>query len=222
MVKYFWVINMNSPFDGITELQKNKLFKLLATHIYTFNKNEEVLQTLKNDNIICILLEGYAHIININYNGEENLVEELYENSVFGTNISDIDYSEYQVRAIEDSKVLVIDYKKLVDYKNINHNYYNVFVINLFEIVNSKLKMNNDRIRILTKKSIRDKLLAFFENEYKKSRSKFIYLPNNFKDLADYLSINRSAMFRELKYLKDEKFIKIDGKKITLLYTPIV
>lgn len=222
MVKYFWVINMNSPFDGITELQKNKLFKLLATHIYTFNKNEEVLQTLKNDNIICILLEGYAHIININYNGEENLVEELYENSVFGTNISDIDYSEYQVRAIEDSKVLVIDYKKLVDYKNINHNYYNVFIINLFEIVNSKLKMNNDRIRILTKKSIRDKLLAFFENEYKKSRSKFIYLPNNFKDLADYLSINRSAMFRELKYLKDEKFIKIDGKKIILLYTPIV
>ncbi len=213
---------MNSPFDGITELQKNKLFKLLATHIYTFNKNEEVLQTLKNDNIICILLEGYAHIININYNGEENLVEELYENSVFGTNISDIDYSEYQVRAIEDSKVLVIDYKKLVDYKNINHNYYNVFIINLFEIVNSKLKMNNDRIRILTKKSIRDKLLAFFENEYKKSRSKFIYLPNNFKDLADYLSINRSAMFRELKYLKDEKFIKIDGKKIILLYTPIV
>ena len=222
MIKYFWVINMNSPFDGITELQKNKLFKLLATHLYTFNKNEEILQTLKNDNIICILLEGYAQIININYNGEENLVEELYENSVFGTNISDIDYNEYQVRAIEDSKVLVIDYKKLVDPKNINHNYYNVFVINLFEIVNSKLKMNNDRIRILTKKSIRDKLLAFFENEYKKSRSKFIYLPNNFKDLADYLSINRSAMFRELKYLKDEKFIKIDGKKITLLYTPIV
>lgn len=222
MIKYFWVINMNSPFDGITELQKNKLFKLLATHLYTFNKNEEILQTLKNDNIICILLEGYAHIININYNGEENLVEELYENSVFGTNVSDIDYNEYQVRAIEDSKVLVIDYKKLVDPKNINHNYYNVFVINLFEIVNSKLKMNNDRIRILTKKSIRDKLLAFFENEYKKSRSKFIYLPNNFKDLADYLSINRSAMFRELKYLKDEKFIKIDGKKITLLYTPIV
>lgn len=222
MLKYFWVINMNSPFDGITELQKNKLFKLLATHLYTFNKNEEILQTLKNDNIICILLEGYAHIININYYGEENLVEELYENSVFGTNVSDIDYNEYQVRAIEDSKVLVIDYKKLVDPKNINHNYYNVFVINLFEIVNSKLKMNNDRIRILTKKSIRDKLLAFFENEYKKSRSKFIYLPNNFKDLADYLSINRSAMFRELKYLKDEKFIKIDGKKITLLYTPIV
>ena len=106
--------------------------------------------------------------------------------------------------------------------KYINYSYYNVFITNLFDIVNSKCKENNDRIRILTKKTIRDKLLAFFENEYKKSRSKYIYVPTNLKDLADYLSINRSAMFRELKYLKEEKFIKIDGKRITLLYTPIV
>ena len=84
------------------------------------------------------------------------------------------------------------------------------------------MQETNERIRILTKKSIRDKLLAFFENEYKKNRSKFIYLSGNFKELADYLSTNRSAMFRELKYLKEEKFIKIEGKKITLLYTPMV
>lgn len=213
---------MNNPFNDISELQKNKLFKLLETHIYTFNKNEEMISTLKNENIICILLEGYAQIVNISYNGEENLIEELTENSVFGTNISNISDNEYQIRAIKQSKILVIDYNKLINKKYINYSYYNVFITNLFDIVNSKCKENNDRIRILTKKTIRDKLLAFFENEYKKSRSKYIYVPTNLKDLADYLSINRSAMFRELKYLKEEKFIKIDGKRITLLYTPIV
>jgi len=213
---------MNSPFDGISDLQKNKLFKLLGTHIYKFNKNEEILTTLNNEKVICILLEGYAQIININYNGEEYLVEELIENSIFGTTISDINSIEYEVRAIEASKVLVINYDNLYDEKNIAYSYFNVFVLNLFDIINNKLKVNNNRIRILTKKSIRDKLLAFFENEYKKNHSKFIYLSSNFKDLADYLSINRSAMFRELKYLKEENFIKIDGKRITLLYTPMV
>lgn len=213
---------MNNPFNDISELQKNKLFKLLETHIYTFNKNEEILSTFKSENIICILLEGYAQIVNISYNGEENLIEELTENSVFGTNISNISDNEYQIRAIKQSKILVIDYNKLINKKYINHSYYNIFITNLFDIVNSKCRENNNRIRILTKKTIRDKLLAFFENEYKKSRSKYIYVPTNLKDLADYLSINRSAMFRELKYLKEEKFIKIDGKRITLLYTPIV
>ena len=61
---------------------------------------------------------------------------------------------------------------------------------------------------------------VYFKTQYQKSHSKFIYLPNSFKDLADYFAINRSAMFRELKSLKDDNFIKIDGRRITLLYTP--
>lgn len=215
-------MKMNSPFTGISELQKHKLFKILQTHEYSFNKNEEILSTLKGENIICILLEGHAQIVSISYNGEENLIEELYTDSIFGTNISNISDSEYQITALEKSKVLVIDYNKLIDTKNINYSYYNVFLTNLFDIINSKFRESNDRIKILTKKSIRDKLLAFFENEYIKTRSKYIYLPTNFKDLADYLSVNRSAMFRELKYLKEEKFIKVDGNRITLLYTPNV
>ena len=211
---------MNGPFDGMSSLQKNKLFKKLETHIYKYSENEDILPTLKNTDIVCVLLEGYAKIININYLGEESLIEELYENSVFGTSISGIDNIEIQIKAIEPSKVLVIDYNKLINENHLDHTYYNIFLFNLFQIVTSKLKENNNRIKILTKKNIRDKLLAFFENEYRRSRSKNIYLPHTLKDLADYLSINRSAMFRELKNLKEEKFIKVEGKKIILLYTP--
>lgn len=216
----FLVIKMKSPFDGISELQKHKLIKLLKTHTYIFNKNEEILPTSKNENIICILLEGKAHIVNISYNGEEYISEKLEKESVFGTNISGIDYNEYQIRAVEPSKVLVIQYKQLLDSENIDHKYYNIFLNNLFMIITKKLGENNNRIKILTRKSIREKLLAFFENEYKISRSKYIYLKTSFKDLADYLSVNKSAMHRELRNLKDENFIKVDGKRITLLYTP--
>lgn len=213
---------MNGPFDGISELQKHKLMKLLKTHTYIFNKNEEILSTSKNENIICILLEGTAHIVNISYNGEEYISEKLEKDSVFGTNISGIDYNEYQIRAVEPCKVLVIQYKELVSAENVEHRYYNIFLNNLFTIITKKLGENNNRIKILTRKSIREKLLAFFENEYRITRSKYIYLPSSFKDLADYLSVNKSAMHRELKNLKDEKFIKVDGKRITLLYTPSI
>lgn len=222
MIKYFWVMKMNDPFSGISELQKHKLFKLLEAHIYIFNKNEEMFKNLNNENIICILLEGHAKIVNINYNGDEYLVEDLEPNSVFGTNISTINNIEYQVRITETSKILVVNYDNLINTQNTNFFYFNTFLINIFNIINDKLKSTNSRVNILTKKSIRDKLLAFFENEYRENHSKFIYLSTNFRDLADYLSVNRSAMFRELKYLKEENFIKVDGKKITLLYTPMV
>ena len=211
---------MINPFEGISELQKNKLLKRLESHIYKYNKSEEILPTLKNTNIVCILTQGSAKIINTNYLGEETLVDELYKNSVFGTSIYNIENSEVSIIATDICEIVVIDYNKLIKIDNISHSYYNIFIYNLFQIFNEKLKQNNDRIQILTKKNIRDKLLAFFDNEYRKTRSQIIYIKGTLKDLSDYLSINRSAMFRELRNLKDENFIQIDNKRIKLLYTP--
>ncbi len=212
---------MNSVFTDISEFQKNKLFKLLEAHIYDFKENQEILQTIRGKNIICIVLEGSAEMIEINYDGDENIIEELEAESVFGTAISNMNDEDCQIKATsENTKIVVLDYDTVINFENTNHNYFNIFFNNLFGIIYSKLRERNDRIHIVTKKTIRDKLLAYFEYEYKKTRSRFIYLPNNFKQLADFLATNRSAMFRELKSLKEENFIKIDGKRITLLYTP--
>ena len=209
---------MNSPFDGISRSQANKLFDLLETHIYKFNKSQEVLPTLKNASIVGIVLHGSIQINYIEYNGNEIVLEELSENNVFGSYMSLTNDENCQIIAKEDSEILVIDNNKLLNPKNLKYAYYNIFFRNLFIIINTKLKERNERIRILEKKQIREKLLEYFEIEHKKSLSKVIYLPFNLKDLADYIAVNRSAMFRELKNLKDEKFIEVKNRRITLLY----
>ncbi len=209
---------MTTPFQDLTKSQINKLYDLLGVHIYTFNDNQEILPTIKNENIIGIILDGYAQILNIEYNGNEIITENLYKNSIFGSNISLTNSENYQIIARQETTVLVIDYDKLINPKNLVHNYFNIFLRNLFDIINIKFKEKNERIKILEKKQIRDKLLEYFEMEHKKSRLKSIYIPFSFKDLADYLAVNRSAMFRELKHLKDEKFIEIKNRRITLLY----
>ena len=154
----------------------------------------------------------------IEYNGNEIVMEDLIVDSVFGSNISSTNDENCQIIAKEDTEVLVIDYYKLLNPKNLRHVYFNIFFRNLFDIMSTKLKERNERIRILEKKQIREKLLEYFEIEHKKSHSRNIYLPFHFKDLADYIAVNRSAMFRELKNLKEEKFIEIKDRRITLLY----
>jgi len=76
----------------------------------------------------------------------------------------------------------------------------------------------NTRVELLTKKNIRDKLLSYFNLLSSKKLSKTITLPLSLTDLADYLSVDRSAMMRELSHLKDEGFIEKNGHKIKLLY----
>ncbi len=114
--------------------------------------------------------------------------------------------------------MLVIDNDKFNNPSNLSYTYFNVFQQNLFSIISEKIRQKNDRIRILEKKTIRDRLLEYFEVEYKKNHSKHIYLSSSYKDLADFLALNRAAMFRELRNLKDERFIESKGRRITLLY----
>ena len=42
---------MNSPFEGLTKSQVNKLFELLGVHIYKYDKNQELIPTIRNENI---------------------------------------------------------------------------------------------------------------------------------------------------------------------------
>ena len=209
---------MISPFNDISPSAQHKLYDLLGTHIYKYNKNEEMLYTLKSKNIIAIVTKGSAQIIYSEYNGNEIVLEDLQKDSIFGSNISEIGNENCQIIAKEYTELLVIDYNTILNPNNLRYSYFNTFLKNLFEITNTKFKENNERMRILEKKQLRDKLLEYFDIQYRKTRSRTINLPFNLKDLADYLAVNRSAMFRELKNLKEDRLIEVNGKKIVLLY----
>ena len=81
-------------------------------------------------------------------------------------------------------------------------------------ILSKRIYEQNERIEILTKRTIRDKLLKYFNSRIKETSSRVIYLPFTYTDLADYLGIDRAAMMRELKNLKEEGFITTTGRII--------
>lgn len=76
----------------------------------------------------------------------------------------------------------------------------------------------NTRVELLSKRTIREKLLGYFNVISSKNMGKTFQLPFSLTDLADYLSIDRSAMMREIKLLKEEKLIEKNGNSIRLLY----
>ena len=208
---------MKGPFYNIDEIDKEQLLKQLETVTFEFPKNNTILEKIKNDNFIGIIIDGLVQIIKTDYNGNRTIIEELSENSMFGSRISSLSNKEYSIITKEDTRIIIIDYDQILRC-NVNSNYYNQFIKNLLDITINSVNSKNERIEILTKKTIRNKLLEYFRIVSSKNNSRNIYLPFTFTDLADYLAIDRSAMTRELKYLKEEGFIEIKNKRITLLY----
>lgn len=208
---------MINLFENIDEKNKEKILKSLEANHFLFKKNMVILSTLKRENIIVYVESGYLEIIENDYNGNQIIIEEIKNNELFGSMFSSISNDECDIVTIEDSQIIVIEYNNIINYKS-NDDFYNQFIQNLLKILSEKIVEKNERIEILSKKSIRNKLLEYFKLMSKKNGSRNIYLPFTFSQLATYLAIDRSAMSRELKNLKEEGFIDIKNRKITLLY----
>lgn len=210
---------MVNLFHNISEKNQEKLLKLLEANTLFFKKNTTILSMITEDNVIGIVLSGYIQIVRNDDFGNRTIIEELEENSIFGTLFSSISDSEYDIVTKEDTKLIIIEYERIIKSVQIHNVFYTQFIQNLLQILSDKINEKNERIKILTKKTIRNKLLEYFKIVSKKNGSRNIYLPFSFTELADYLAIDRCAMSRELKNLKEEGFITIKNKKITLLYS---
>ena len=210
---------MISPFKDITPNNKGKLLKLLETSNFTYQKGVNIAYLFKDKESIGLVLSGSLDIIRIDYNGTRTIIETIYEEEILGTSLTSLLSNDYEIITREDTKILWLDYNVILGINDVKYTYYNQFIKNLLMIALEKNTLKNERIEILTQKTIRNKLLEYFRIEALKNRSKIIYLKSTWQDLADYLAIDRSAMTRELKYLKEEGFISVKGRVITLLYS---
>jgi len=168
---------------------------------------------------ICILLSGKADLIRYDLKGNKDIIERFNQNDIFGEVFHNVNTNnELFVMATKDCEVLVFLYDDLRVKCKQNCSFHTTLVSNILELILNNTISQNTRIEILSKRSIREKLLSYFNILSNKSFSKNITLPFTLTSLADYLSVDRSAMMREMKNLTDEGFISKNGNRIKLLY----
>lgn len=186
--------------------------------VKTFEKNEIITTYIVNRKQVCIVLEGCADLTRYDFHGNQMVVEKFYQFDVFGEIFYQINTNnELFVIAKEKCKILVFNYDIFEKKCKKTCKFHEELVLGLPNLVLSKVSDLNLRIELLSKKTIRDKLISYFKIISEKNFSKTFTLTQSLTDLADYLSVDRSAMMRELKLLKEEGFIKKNGDKITLL-----
>lgn len=211
-------MNDYSIFKDIENEDVNKMLKCFEAKTRTYKKDSTIINYVGNTSIVGIILRGRAELIRYDYLGNRTILEELSENDIFGEVFSNYNIDELSIKATEETTVLFIDYYHITKRCKKACLYHSKLVENVLNILSQKIVTNNERIEILAKRTTREKLLAYFQILSKQKISKSFYLPFTYTDLADYLGVDRSAMQRELRNLKDEGFIKTNGKKITLTY----
>lgn len=185
----------------------------------TFLKNEVITTYIQKRNQLCILLDGSADLVRYDLNGNRTIVEHFSKNALFGEVFYRITTNnELLVESKSNCTVLFYIYDQLKHPCNNKCKFHHTLEEFLPELILNKITELNTRIELLTQRSTRDKLLMYFSMISTRKLSKSFELPMSLTDLADYLNVDRSAMMRELKLLKEDKLIDKIGNKIILLY----
>ncbi len=207
-----------SLFDGIDSQDVNKMLKCFEAKKISYKKERTILSNMSNTTIFGIILSGTANIIRVDYNGSRSILERLYANDIFGGPLYSSNNNELSIIATSDCEILEFDYSHIIGRCRKNCEYHSRLLDNMLQILSNKVQLNNEKILILSKKTIREKLLEYFNTKANNEGSKIFKMDITLTDLADYLSIDRSAMMREIKNLKDDGFIEIINKRVYLYF----
>ncbi|MCQ2505675.1 MAG: Crp/Fnr family transcriptional regulator [Lachnospiraceae bacterium] len=183
-----------------------------------FIKGETILVMGDNNGRVGVLLSGEAHVSTTDVSGHEYILEFLGKDDCFGEYLMMPAVSQlFYVIADSDCSVDFINFKNVLF--NCRHN-----CENHAELVRELLIMTARRAQtlsfhtnILGQHSIREKIMLYLRNQEELLGTSAFTVPMTLSRLANYLSVDRSAMMREIKRMNDEGIIKSSGKEFEIL-----
>ena len=205
-------------FRGFTDIEVQKMLKCLGAKVRICNTNETIMSHNTSSDYLYIVLSGTAELASYDYDGNKSLLARFGKDSAFGdVFFAPLSNDEYMVTATSECKILSFSYHNaLFQCENVCK-HHTKFIDNLFSLISKKIITNTQHIEILTKRSIKEKLLAYFSQQEKENNASLFTLPISLSSLADYMGIDRSAMQREIRRLNDEGIIESKGKTIRLI-----
>lgn len=209
---------MTNLFKNISEKNIDKLLHVLKANTISYRKNVDILSNNNMDDFFAIIEEGSIQLIYNDYDGNKTIIEEFHEGEIFSSLISQINSEEITCITKDKTKITYIEFDQITNNEIIKTDSYIIFIKNLIKILSEQVTSKNNRIELLTKRTTRDKILEYFKMQSSEKGNKTFTLPITYTELANYLSVDRSAMTREIKYLKTEGFIETNGRRITLRY----
>ncbi len=209
-------------FDRISPESLENMMHCFRAAKKTFSPDESILHYTDSSEAIGVILSGEAHLVKYDCDGYKNIIEHLSTNSVFGSLLLRPFAKEaFEVIALSECSVLFFDYAHLVKRCEKACSHHSILTSNMLQILSSQSQYLHMRIDVLSQRTTRGKLLSYFQVLSRQQQSSCITLPFPLYSLADYLFIDRSAMFREMKKMKEEGLIASKGKSITLFTADI-
>lgn len=200
---------------GFDESEITDLYSCFRPTKKNYGKGELIMGISGENDEVGIITEGTAYLVSINGEGQKSIVNCYRRGDVFGSRFSpDSLLNAYYIVAHSPCDITYISYKKLTSCCEKCCSKH-VRLLDFF--INTSVRRWQIHIDILSQRTIRGRLMYYFSYLSAEEGKSAVKLPMSLSDLADYLSIDRSAMMREIKKLNADGVIRSKGTDIEVL-----
>lgn len=212
MKKYIEILKRTQMFSGVGEDEITSMLSCLGARQKSYKRGEYVLRQGEHLGDILVLAEGKLHIQKDDYWGNRSILGQVAVGEMFGESYVAPDSGVLlnDVIAIEDSTVIFFDVKRIITTCPTACRFHALVTQNMFFAISEKNRKLVQKLGHMSKRSTREKLISYLSEEAKKQRSGSFTIPFNRQQLADFLSVDRSAMSNELCKMRDEGLIEFE------------
>ena len=210
MIEEYIDIIKNSPlFYGIKRDEIITMMQCLIPKIYSYKKNECIVNSGEAVNKFGIILEGQAIIVKENADGNRVVMSIVEKGDMFGEMqvFSSHKIWPATVRAQSSCKVLFLTNSDLIARCGKNCSWHISMLQNFMKVISDKALILNKKVEYFSIKSIRGKICAYLLDQYQNTENINIVLSLKRNELADFLNVSRPSMSREMCQMRDEGII---------------
>lgn len=219
MEKNLEILKSVNLFQGIEESDLPQLLSCLSAETAHYEKGQTVFFSGENPKRFGVVLSGEVQIVRDDYFGNRSILARIGAGSLFGESFActEIRALPVGVIATADSELLLIDCRRLATPCAKACAFHGRLIQNMLSIVAKKNIALTQKIEFISKRTTREKLLAYLSAEAKRADSSRFCIPFNRQELADFLFVERSAMSAELSRLRDDGVLTFHKNEFELL-----
>ncbi len=209
-------------FRGISVADLDSLLRCLSARRRKYAKNETVLLAGDEARYVGVVLAGNVRITREDLLGNRAILAQAGPGELFAEAFSLAKAASMPVTVISavESDVLLLEGSHLTGTCSRCCMFHARLVENMMTILAQKNMLLTEKMEVLTKRSTRDKLLAYLNGQANKAGSLTFDIPFNRQELADYLCVDRSAMSSELGRLQNEGVLTFVRNRFALCRAP--
>ena len=219
MEKYFDVLCKCPLFDGMDQAELSQLLGCLGARVMEAQKKQAVFTEGDPAEFVGIVLSGGVQVVRDDYYGRRSIVAAVGPAELFGEAFACAAVQELPVSVIafQDSEILLLNCRRILTSCPNACAFHARLVGNLLRVVAGKNLLLNQKLDLVSRRTTREKLMAYLLAQAKKHGSNEFMIPYDRQSLADYLEVDRSAMSAEISRLRREGILETDRSWFRLL-----